>query len=211
MPAPPCPGRDAEASDDNALAAPGALSIVTSMPSPVLCRALALALALSPIPLLAGRAAPNTAADSVTRLGGAETWDAYSDIEKGHKICYVVGAPSKTEPSDARRAKIYASITHRPAEKVTDEVSFNAGYLFKDGSDAELAVDGRKFSLFTNKDSAWARDSATDKAVVAALAKGKQAVIKGVSARGTATTDTYSLTGLGEALGEIDKACGVKH
>jgi hypothetical protein len=147
---------------------------------------------------------------SVTRLGGGLCCDDNGTTEKGHKICYVLGTPSKSEPGDAKRAKVFASITHRPAEKVTDEVSFNAGYLFKDGSDAELLVDGRKFTLFTNKDGAWARDAQGDKAVVNALAKGKQAVIKGISARGTQTTDSYSLAGLSQALGQIDKACGVK-
>lgn len=146
----------------------------------------------------------------ITPLGGAQGWQAYSDAEKGHKICYLVGEPSKSEPAGAKRSKVYASITHRPADKVANEVSFNAGYLFKEGSDAELLVDGRKFSLFTNKDGAWSRDAATDKAVVEALAKGKQAVIKGVSARGTETTDTYTLAGLAQALHQIDKACGVK-
>lgn len=193
------------------------------MPLSAPCRVAALAAVLLLAPPLAGFAAETPrakkpvhqvqqkdAAPSVTRLGGAQGWDAYSDGEKGRKICYLVGTPSKTEPADAKRAKVYASVTHRPTEKVTDEVSFNAGYLFKEGSEAELTVDGKKFALFTNKDSAWARDSATDKAVVAALAKGKQAVIKGVSARGTATTDIYTLAGLHQALGDIDKACGVK-
>ncbi len=146
----------------------------------------------------------------ITRLGGAQGWQAYSDTEKGRKICYLVGEPSKSEPAGAKRSKVYASVTHRPADKVANEVSFNAGYLFKEGSDAELVIDGRKFSLFTNKDGAWSRDAATDKALVDALAKGKQAVIKGVSARGTETTDTYSLAGLAQALQQIDKACGVK-
>ncbi len=147
---------------------------------------------------------------TITRLGGAQGWEAYSDAEKGKKICYLMGEPSKSEPAGAKRSKVYASITHRPGDKITNEVSFNAGYLFKEGSDAELVVDGHKFSLFTSKDGAWSRDAATDKAVAEALAKGKQAVIKGVSARGTETTDTYSLAGLAQALQQIDKACGVK-
>jgi hypothetical protein len=190
----------------------------------VTCRTAALALPLLLLPSFSGVAAepkPETesgvhkvqqkeTSPSVTRLGGTQGWDAYSDTEKGHKICYVLGTPSKTEPADAKRAKVFASITHRPTEKVTDEVSFNAGYLFKEGSDAELAIDGKKFTLFTNKDGAWARDAQADKAVVSALAKGKQAVIKGVSARGTQTTDSYTLAGLSQALVQIDKACGVK-
>ena len=191
------------------------------MISPARCLAAALALLLTPLCISAVTAAPLKGEvkskakpvqqkDGVAKLGGAQGWDAYSDTEKGHKICYLVGEPSKSEPAGAKRNKIYASVTHRPAEKVSNEVSFNAGYLFKDGSDAELIVDGRKFSLFTNKDSAWSRDAATDKAVVDALAKGKTAVLKGTSARGTETTDTYSLAGLTQALGQIDKACGVK-
>ena len=185
------------------------------------CLAAALALLLTPLWIPAGSAAPPKAEvkskakpvqqkEGVVKLGGAQGWDAYSDTEKGHKICYLVGEPTKSEPANAKRSKIYASVTHRPAEKVSNEVSFNAGYLFKDGSDAELIVDSHKFSLFTNKDSAWSRDAATDKAVVEALAKGKTAVLKGTSARGTETTDTYSLAGLSQALGQIDKGCGVK-
>ena len=192
------------------------------MISPARCLAALLTLSLTPFWIATGSAAPPKTEvtksavkpaqqkEGVVKLGGAQGWDAYSDTEKGHKICYLVGEPSKSEPANAKRNKIYASISHRPAEKVSNEVSFNAGYLFKDGSDAELVVDGHKFSLFTNKDSAWSRDAATDKAVVEALAKGKTAVLKGTSARGTETTDTYSLAGLTQALTQIDKACGVK-
>jgi invasion protein IalB len=146
----------------------------------------------------------------ITKLGSAQGWEAYTDAGKGAKICYLIGKPSKSEPAGAKRSAIFASVTHRPGEKRTNEVSFTSGYLFKEGSDADLAIDGKTFSLFTNKDGAWTRDAATDKAVVEALAKGKQAVIKGTSARGTATTDTYALAGFAQALTQIDKACGVK-
>ncbi len=147
---------------------------------------------------------------SINRIGGAEGWDAYTDTVRNAKICYLIGKPSKSEPGNAKRSAIFASVTHRPSEKRFNEVSFTSGYLFKEGSDAELAIDGKKFSLFTDKDGAWTRDAATDRAVVEALAKGKQAIIKGTSARGTATTDIYSLAGFSQALAAIDKACGVK-
>ena len=153
---------------------------------------------------------PAEAPGTPSHLGGAQGWDAYTDTEKGQKFCYLVGKPNKSEPASAKRDPIYASIAHRPAEKATNVVSFNAGYLFKENSDAELSVDGKKFSLFTNKDAAWTRDAATDKAVTEAMAKGKQAVIKGMSARGTETSDTYNLAGFSQALGLIDKACNVK-
>jgi hypothetical protein len=144
------------------------------------------------------------------RLGEAQGWTAYSAPEKTGFLCYVVGQPTKSEPANAKRDPIHLLITHNTADKTTNVVSFIAGYAFKEGSDAEVDIGGKKFALFTKGDTAWARDAATDKAVVDAMLKGKQAVIKGSSARGTATTDTYSLAGFTQVIGEIDKACKVK-
>jgi hypothetical protein len=168
------------------------------------------ALSLAAILLLATSGVIAAPTQNVTRLGGNKGWDAYLDTARGGKVCYVIGKPGKSEPANAKRSAIFASVTHRPSEKRFNEVSFTSGYLFKEGSDAELSVDGKKFSLFTDKEGAWTRDAATDKAVVEAMAKGREAVIKGVSIRGTATTDIYPLDGFTQALNEIDKACGVK-
>lgn len=201
------------------------MSMVPDMSVPAPLRVAALAFialsSTSPVMLAATPAPPapqkpthqvqqKESPQGVTRLGGAQGWEAYSDSEKGEKICYLMGEPTKSEPAGAKRSKVFASITHRPADKVSNEVSFNAGYTLKEGSEVELVIDGHKFSLFTNKDGAWGRDAKTDKDVVDALVKGKQAIVKGTSARGTDTTDTYSLVGLSQALAAIDKACGVK-
>jgi hypothetical protein len=174
-------------------------------------RATALIAALMLLPAPASLAqAPATPETTIAKLGDSQGWEAYTDNAKGGKICYLIGKPSKSEPPSAKRAMVTARVTHRPGEKRTNEVSFDAGYVFKEGSDADLVVDGKSFSLFTSKDTAWTRDPGTDKQVVEALAKGRQAVISGVSARGTKTTDTYALAGFSQALTEIDAACGVK-
>jgi hypothetical protein len=144
------------------------------------------------------------------RLGGNQGWSAYAYADGKGKVCYLVGEPAKKEPVNLRRDRVNALVTHNTNDKTSNVVSFVEGYQFPERADAELDVDGKKFSLFTDKDTAWARDAATDKAIVAALVKGKQAVVKGASSRGTATTDTYALTGFGETLALIDKACSVK-
>ncbi len=151
-----------------------------------------------------------SAADAPKSLGGTKAWTAYTAGEKATLVCYVVGHPAKSLPANATRGRVDLQVTHRPAEKALNVVSFDLGYTAKAGSNAELEIDGKKFSLFTNKDSAWAADAATDKAVTTALAKGKQATIKASSERGTATTDTYSLDGFGPTIALADKACNVK-
>lgn len=154
--------------------------------------------------------APAPEPPKIDRLNDSQTWPAFAETVKNAKTCYIVAHPQKSEPAALKRGEIHVSVTHRPAEKSYNVVNFAAGYPFKEGSEVELAVDARKFTLFTSKEGAWARDPATDKAIVEALAKGKQAVLKGTSARGTNTVDTFALAGFGQSLGEIDKACGLK-
>jgi hypothetical protein len=144
------------------------------------------------------------------RLGAAEGWTAYSYNEKSGKVCYLTGEPQKREPTAARRKHPMAMVTHRPGERIANVVSFVEGYPLKQDSDVSLEIGGAKFDLFTNGDSAWARTSELDKTIVEAMAKGKQAVVKGTPQKGPPTTDTYSLAGFAQALAIIDKACDVK-
>lgn len=158
-------------------------------------------------------AAPAPAAPAVPAahpLGNFDAWSAYSSQDKTGKVCYLVGQAQKSEPAGFARKPPSAIVTHRPVEKITNVVSFVEGYTLKDGSDVALDINGSKFELFTKDDSAWARTSDLDKTIVTALAKGKQAVVKGTPQKGPATTDIYALTGFSKALAAIDKACGVK-
>lgn len=147
---------------------------------------------------------------SPTALGGAKGWEAYSFPEKGGKTCYLAGHPAKTLPSGAARGRVDAVIAHRLGDKAFNVVNFDLGYAAKDGAKAELIIDGKKYQLFIEKNAAWSPDSPTDKAITEAMARGKSAVLKASSARGVATTDTYSLDGLATALALIDKACSIK-
>ncbi len=143
-------------------------------------------------------------------LGGYRDWEAYRFTESAKTSCYVVSQPKKMEGKYKRRGNVVAFVTHRPAHKERDVVSFVAGYAFKKGSSVEVAIDGRKFSLFTKDDTAWARSEAAERAIVKAMIKGKRMAVRGTSSRGTRTTDTYSLLGFTRAYKKINQACGVK-
>lgn len=135
-------------------------------------------------------------------------WNAFHDGTGKDKVCYIASLPKSTAPQNVQRGKNYVLITHRPAEKARNVFEFRSGYPYKDGADVELAIDANKpFKLFTKDDAAWARDEATDQAIAEAMKKGKAMTIVGSSARGTKTTDTYSLSGISAALGAIDKEC----
>jgi hypothetical protein len=170
----------------------------------------ALCLASAPALVSAAEAPKPAAPEGPKSLGSSKNWGAYSAGSGKTIVCYMVGKPVKTLPVNPTRGRVDAHVTHRPGENADNVVNFALGYETKANSKAELDIDGKKFPLFTNKDSAWAADAATDKAITQALGRGKQAVLKATSARGTNSIDTYSLEGVGKALELIDGTCKVK-
>ena len=146
------------------------------------------------------------------QIGTFNDWSAFVLGEGKAKTCYIVGRPKASLPKGTKRGDVYLLVSHRPAEKVHNEVSVNPGYAYKKDAKVDLAVGDTKFEFVVFDkpgylDSAWAPSPAIDTAVTEAMAKGSQLVIKGTSAHGTQTIDTYSLSGVTAALKAISDAC----
>lgn len=153
-------------------------------------------------------AAPVAAADP-TELGHYGVWKALSFEENGGKVCFMTAKPEKQEGKFSKRGDVAFFITHWAKEGTRDVVSVSIGYPFRGGSNLTVTIDGKDFKMATDGEMAWAADSATDSAIAEAVRKGSKMVIKGTSQRGTATTDTYSLKGSGDASKKIAEACGM--
>ena len=154
--------------------------------------------------------APAASAQSPSPLSSFKDWTAYTVKEEGGLACYIASQPKASEPTDVKRGPIWTLVTHRPYNKVENEVSIYVGYPFENGSEAIAEIDGEKFTLFTDNETAWASSPDLDAKLVAAMRKGRQLVVNGVSQRGTKTSDSYSLLGFTAAHQAISKACDVK-
>jgi Invasion associated locus B (IalB) protein len=158
-----------------------------------------------------------SAAAAATASGGAEptllgqfgTWGAYSAMPNGKKVCFALAKPSssKTNPPNRPRDPAYAFISTRPAERVSNEVSIMIGYLLKPGSESTLEVGGASYAMYTQGDGLWIKNAAEEERMVDAMRKSADVVVKGVSAKGTETTDTFSLKGLAQALDRVAQDC----
>jgi len=160
-------------------------------------------LAVAVMPAVALAAGPQ-------RLGEYKDWGAYVSGTGDGKVCYMHAEPKTRQHHGRPRGDTYAQVAHRPGDDVKGEISITAGYPYKNGVDAMLEIDGKKFDLFTQDDTAWVRDRKTEGEIVEAMIRGHNMIVRGISSRGTQTTDTWSLNGFTAAWKAIGKACNVK-
>ncbi|MCP2214612.1 UNVERIFIED_ORG: invasion protein IalB [Bradyrhizobium japonicum] len=157
----------------------------------------------------AGPAAAVADGAEPTLIGQFGTWGAYSATPNGKKVCFALAKPSssKTNPPNRPRDPAYAFVSTRPAEKVNNEVSVMIGYALKPGSESSVEVGGAAFAMYTQGDGLWIKNAAEEERMVEAMRKSADLVVKGISAKGTETTDTFSLKGLAQALDKIAQDC----
>ena len=148
-------------------------------------------------------------ADQATLLGQFGDWGAYKANPGGKTVCFALSKPTTavTDPAGRPRDASYAFVSTRPAEKVKNEVSVIVGYPQKPGIDATATVGSASYVMYTQNDGAWVKNAAEEAQMVDAMRKGADLVIKSESARGTKTTDTYSLKGISEALDKVAAEC----
>jgi len=144
-----------------------------------------------------------------TLVGQYGSWGAYTASPNGKKVCFALAKPSssKTNPPNRPRDPAYAFVSTRPAEKVVNEVSIMIGYTLKPGSESTLEVGGGSYAMYTQGDGLWIKNAAEEERMVEAMRKAPDLTVKGVSAKGTETTDTFSLKGLSQALDRLAHDC----
>jgi hypothetical protein len=144
-----------------------------------------------------------------TLLGQYGDWGAYTASPNNKKICFAIARPasSETKPPGRPRNPIYLFISTRPAEKVADEISIVVGYPFKTGTEATAEVGTTTFALYTQGDGAWIKNAAEEAHMIEAMRGGETVVVKGTSAKGTQSIDTFSLKGIAQALDRADQEC----
>lgn len=166
-------------------------------------------LALAGLALVLLSATPQGArAQDVEYLGSNRDWHAFQYMENGNPVCYIASKPTSEEGNYTSRGDVFLLVTHRPGENSTNVVSILTGYTYESGSEVEVTIGNRTFSLFTDQDTAWATDE-DDQALIEAMKAGTDMVVRGTSSRGTLTTDTYSLLGFTASHEQINQACGV--
>ncbi len=134
-------------------------------------------------------------------------WGAFLAEAGKEKTCYALAQPKDREPANLKRDPAYVFISSRPGENIRNEVSIIMGFPMKDGGDAQAEVGSTSFELISKGPNAWVKNPAKEAELIGAMKKGAKLIVKAASARGNVTTDSYSLSGLSQALDRVQKEC----
>jgi hypothetical protein len=150
-------------------------------------------------------------AEPANLLGVFGNWSAYTTGTGSSLTCYAMSKPRATRPAGAKRSAIYLMVSDWPSRKVKSEPQIIYGYQAKEGAPAALGVGGDKFTFFIKNNgkegSAWLQQLGENQRLITAMQEGVSAVATGTSARGTKTSDTYSLAGFNDAMTKVHAAC----
>lgn len=142
-----------------------------------------------------------------TQVGTYGDWGVFVAQGAKDKTCYALATPKDRAPAKLKRDPAYVFISNRPGESVRSEVSVIMGFAVKPGADVKTDVGGAAFDFVPKGSNAWIKNTAEESQFIDALKKGSKLIVKAPSAKGNVTTDSYSLSGLSQALERVQKEC----
>lgn len=154
------------------------------------------------------------AAQELAMVDSETDWSVY--VAESPKECFIVSKPTDWSAQrdgqavTVRRGDIRFYISIIPGEQIASEPSFLAGYPLRQDAPVEMKVKDITISLYPNAEInaeyAWPRPD-DDASLISAMRGGSEAIVIGTSARGTVTTDTFSLIGFTAAYEKAQEMC----
>ena len=145
--------------------------------------------------------------ESLKSIGKFKDWETFTMTENENKVCFaqsipILQAPKKTE----REARLF--VTFRSVDKIQDEVSVTAGYVFNDKNKV-TAKSGKTVLIFSTvqENFAWFKENKTEKKLIKVMKKGSRLMVTGYNIQGSQTIDHYSLLGFTKAYSTAKKSC----
>ena len=148
-----------------------------------------------------------TIAEEIKKIGKFKDWETMVIKNDSELICFAQSKPVLQSPKkNPREARLF--VTFRPNQKILDEISITAGYVFnnKNSIVARSGKNKYKFDI-AQENFAWMADAKQEKKMIKIMKKGSRIMITGYNQSGSQTIDHYSLLGFTKAYGAAKKSC----
>ncbi|MGL4395876.1 MAG: hypothetical protein ACRCS9_04995 [Hyphomicrobium sp.] len=145
--------------------------------------------------------------DSMNKLATMGAWSLHVDANKPHRLCFLTSEPKSSDPADTARDAPRAYISAWPQDGVKSELSFRLGFPSKKGGQITALIADSSYRLFADDDRVYVGDATQELKLIEAMKKGAQVAVTASTPTAVSVTDTYSLTGLGQALQQLKETC----
>jgi len=146
-------------------------------------------------------------AQTVNLVERSGAWSIYADTATPKQVCFAASSPQAVEPIGANRGSIFFYISAWPKDGIKAEPSVKVGYPINSEKDVTVTIGSDVFKLFSKDQHGFVADPSEELKLIDAMKKGSTAVVRATSTRGTKTTDTYSLSGISNALDKMTATC----
>ncbi len=143
-------------------------------------------------------------------IGVYRDWVAVTSTEGNEKTCMMWSQPKQSEGYKGKRGEAFAFVTHQPADKRLNRVSFETGYKIGKPNALQANVGDQQFKLSASGTGAWTRSGEDDAALIKAMRAGSTMTVTGSGPGGETVKDSYSLYGFTAAYNAISAACKVR-
>lgn len=134
-------------------------------------------------------------------------WSLFVHDAAQKKICFAATQPAASTPKGEKRDAVFFYISAWPKDGVKTEISVLLGYKIKKGSDVTVNIGGTVFKLFPQEDKAFVADPTQELKLIEAMKRGNAMQVAATSDAGLATEDKFSLSGISNALKNLDAKC----
>lgn len=139
--------------------------------------------------------------------GSFSDWVLQTSGDGSEKVCFAATVAKQTGPGPAKRSDSVVYISAWPKDGIKSEISIKLGYAAKSAAGVKVSVGTEQFKLFIKDDRAYVADATQELKLVEAMKKGSKLMVEATAANGTAVADTYSLSGITQALQAQAAAC----
>ena len=158
--------------------------------------------------MLSSCTAPNPTVKSAVPgyLGEHGYWKIWEITTSGEHVCYIVSDPREQGSKRDGRGSAGFIMTKRPT-KDTPETNLQPGFDIPIGSNIEVRVGDKIFTMVPRGKNAWLRYNHEDSLLIEEFLKEEAFTIEITLSAEQTTVDRYSLTGFREAYDRITNDC----
>jgi hypothetical protein len=146
-------------------------------------------------------ASPAIARDS---LGVYDSWGAFSD--DAPRRCFAIAEPVQPKGNNGHW-RPFAAISTWPGQGARNQLHVRLSQERNPRAAVTLSIGERRFDLVAGNADAWAPDSRTDAAIVAAMRSGRSMSVETLGKAGQPFADVYALRGAATAIDAATLGC----